>query len=382
MNGHVGPQEEGTARRWRDAMQTCRSILTTNEALRSKFGIRNKKNGKNNVLKYGGNVSNARKRVVQELLRDLAAVVTGLRTGVLLSHIHDEAFGCAIQHCIQVMWDAMQQQEAEEEEAEKKKKQVQGTPPPPPQPQQQLGGNMCKTKDQEHIILLLTSLVDEGSLLVVSLTALKHTPYPKGVVFCNTATGKLEGLIEPAWADYSEQEALEQCFGSIHDALMAEQVATMLPEREHLANRGLTTGAMVLDSCLSRHGILLGENGYPSIPTLYGWMLGYPVTYVIVGAEHAGRVSRSLSATTCVFYSVRTRMQSIYLDDNGDDDQPNQEEVMAFSVPQALVLQEEKQGDAMCVEHLSAWKQRLSCQHTCWAPPACDTFSAMTGILI
>jgi hypothetical protein len=222
--------------------------------------------------------------------------------------------------------------------------------------------------------------VDEGSLLVVSLTALKHTPYPKGIVFCKNIENP-EGLMEPAWARSSEQEALEQCFRSIHDALMAEQAATtFLQEREHTVDKQAC--AMVLESCLSRHNITLGEGGYPSIPTLYGWMLGYPVTYVVVGAEHASSVSRSLSATTCVFYSVRTRMHSICTgDDDARDHEQETEEVMAFSVPQRLLLQQ--QEDA-CDEHLSAWQQRLSCQkhEWCWAPPLCDTFSTMTGILI
>lgn len=361
-------------------MQTCRSILNRSLGSRSRYdtGSSKKENKDSFRICHGSSVgyrggrhaSRFRNRIagvkIDVLLRDLAAVVTGLRTGVLLSHLHQESE--AIYHCIRVMCDAISQKRCPIDHDQEQV--VVGTT-----------GRGEKEGDQtQHTdILLLTSLVDEGSLLVVSLTALKHTPYPKGIVFCKNIENP-EGLMEPAWASSSEQEALEQCFRSIHDALMSEQAATtFLQEREHTVDKQAC--AMVLESCLSRHNITLGEGGYPSIPTLYGWMLGYPVTYVVVGAEHASSVSRSLSATTCVFYSVRTRMHSICSGDDARDHEQETEEVMAFSVPQRLLLQQ--QEDA-CNEHLSAWQQRLSCQkhEWCWAPPLCDTFSTMTGILI
>lgn len=364
-------------------MQTCRSILNRSLVSRSRYDTGSSKKVENkdsfktchgSSVGYRGKKHASRFRnriagVIDVLLRDLAAVVTGLRTGVLLSHLHQDSE--AICHCIRVMCDAISQKRSligqEQEQV------VVGT----------TGRGEKEGKKLQHThILLLRSLVDEGSLLVVSLTALKHTPYPKGIVFCKNIENP-EGLMEPAWARSSEQVALEQCFRSIHDALMAEQAATtFLQEREHAVDNQAC--AMVLESCLSRHNITLGEGGYPSLPTLYGWMLGYPVTYVVVGAEHASSVSRSLSATTCVFYSVRTRMHSICRGDDDDDDaryhEQETEEVMAFSVPQRLLLQQE---DA-CDEHLSAWQQRLSSQkhEWCWAPPLCDTFSTMTGILI
>ena len=381
MDSHVerrgeGDEEKGGVARWRHAMQTCRSIL--NRSLRSRYDTSSSRHRKNNAITCRGNASvgcrggrhvgSFRNRIVIEvLLRDLAAVVTGLRTGVLLSHLHQESesFECDIYHCVRVMCDAICPQRVIDQE-----QQVDGTT---------RGEEEEEDQKQQHI-LLLTSLVDEGSLLVVSLAALKHTPYPKGIVFCKN-TKNPEGLMEPAWARSSEQEALEQCFRSIHDALMVELAATTPREREHMVDN--ETRTMVLESCLSRHKISLGEGGYPSIPTLYGWMLGYPVTYVVVGAEHASSVSRSLSATTCVFYSVRTRMHSIYVNNHDaryheQQTEGETEEVMAFSVPQGLLQQED------ACEHLSAWQQRLSCtcQHECWAPPLCDTFSTMTGILI
>eukprot|EP00889_Picochlorum_renovo_P007800 jgi/Picre1/34830/NNA_002296.t1 len=166
--------EEGLLARWRHAMQTCRSILNRSLSSRSRYdtGSSKKENkdsfrtchGSSVGYRSGRHASRFRNRIagvkIDVLLRDLAAVVTGLRTGVLLSHLHQESE--AICHCIRVMCDAISQKRSlidhEEEQV------VVGTT-----------GRGEKQGDQtQHTdILILRSLVDEGSLLVVSLTALE-----------------------------------------------------------------------------------------------------------------------------------------------------------------------------------------------------------------
>jgi hypothetical protein len=86
-----------------------------------------------------------------------------------------------------------------------------------------------------------------------------------------------------------------------------------------------------------------------SLPTVYGYILGYPCTFEILSREHGAAVSRWLSSSVLVFYYYRARHR-VYSQRLGDDSV-----LLSFSVPKELVESPGRDWAGL----LRAWRREM-----------------------
>ncbi|MEO2192620.1 MAG: DUF4504 domain-containing protein [bacterium] len=164
-----------------------------------------------------------------------------------------------------------------------------------------------------HAIRILNS--DDCLLVVDTQTLAAGWPMPRGIRFADDVV---------RWMDGSEQSNLERQLKALA-ALLAENAPQDLETRLHHA------------------GIAV------SLPTVYGYVLGYPCTYEILSREHAAIVSRWLSSATLVFYHCRVR--------RGEPDNDALPVLLTFSVPRQLVDVADLSGSERGEQ--SEWKRWL-----------------------
>lgn len=218
---------------------------------------------------------------VNVLLRDVMAVVLGPRSAALLSYLHGHG-----QNTIRAMREVI---DAINDDAKGIRN---GTA--------QVGIMLC-----------------DGCLLLVRVDRLKDRAMPRGISFVRAPSSK-STVVTPRWMTEKEQMALEESLNEIVACLESQWI----PE-----------DGMDLDDCLSQqHNIVLGLDGAPCPPTLYGWMLGYPVTYCVESQEHASQVSTCLSSDGLILYTFQARLNVVGMNDIPEDF----DTLMSFSIPQSI----------------------------------------------
>jgi hypothetical protein len=99
------------------------------------------------------------------------------------------------------------------------------------------------------------------------------------------------------------------------------------------------------------------------MPTMNGWLLGYPVVYQLADAEQAERASRALSASTLLLHRVTLRCR---LQLGQQQAAPGPGGVLcAFSVPDELLCEEVEGRIARWLDGLRAAAGRAGV----WAEP-------------
>jgi hypothetical protein len=114
-------------------------------------------------------------------------------------------------------------------------------------------------------------------------------------------------------------------------------------------------------------------------PTLYGCLLGYPVTYVVRDEDHARRIVRCLSTCTLVYHTLHTQplIDRDIIPFSNQVDLDEFETIMSFSVPK----------DSIYDNAVNEWHESMAKQHQ-WSgkvwrfPLRSSTFSGMRGIML
>ena len=179
-----------------------------------------------------------------------------------------------------------------------------------------------------HAIRIFNS--DDCLLVVDTETLGAGWPMPRGIRFADDVV---------RWMNDSEQSALE------HQLIALAAL---------LAGNGQGGDACSpsedLETSLQGAGIAV------SIPTVYGYVLGYPCTYEIISREHATMVSRWLSSAHLVFYYCRVRR-------GGETDNAALPVLLSFSVPKQLVESREegsKWNESSERNEWNEWKRCLA----------------------
>lgn len=159
-----------------------------------------------------------------------------------------------------------------------------------------------------HAIRLLVS--DDCLLAVDCETLASWTPLPRGIRFVDNAV---------RWMDEGEQAGLVRRLERLRGRFCELSTSTTSYTLEAF-----------LDDCEGSLSL--------SLPTVYGYILGYPCTYEVMDRAHAGVVSRWLSSSTLVFYYCREGGREHVL--------------LSFSVPKLLLLED---ADATRGGWLAGW---------------------------
>ena len=162
-----------------------------------------------------------------------------------------------------------------------------------------------------HAIRLLVS--DDCLLAVDCDTLASWMPLPRGIRFVDD---------DVRWMDEGEQAGLVRRLERLRGRLC--ELSSMAPSTA----TSYTLEAFLADDC---------ERAL-SLPTVYGYILGYPCTYEVMDRAHAGVVSRWLSSSTLVFYYCREGGREHVL--------------LSFSVPKPLLLAD---ADATRGGWLAGW---------------------------
>lgn len=139
------------------------------------------------------------------------------------------------------------------------------------------------------------------------------------------------------------------------------------------------------------------------MPTVNGWLLGYPLTYHVKSIEHAEKVGRFLSSTTLSWYSVRADLRlklkdekptaslsekrQIQLTIDHIHRAANSTQLLGFSIPKYLILN--KDSEEWWNGEIEKWKNNLivlaNNEHhdqRYWTEPQLFVESRMTGVLL
>ena len=257
---------------------------------------------------------------VHLMLRDTLAVVCGPRSAALLSYVHGHG-----QHTIHALREIIGMMERD---------------------------IVIGKKGEVSIV------VSDGCLVLLKVDQLRDRATPRGIAFLHehqhNERSRDGGSMRPSWMTESEQQALDESFHRIVGCLASSLSTNM--------------DGMDMEQCLLEQGITLGINGAPCPPTLYGWMLGYPVTYHVVNEDHALQVSRCLSSDTLVLYTLQTRPHVMEeIDDT----------LMSFSIPQSL------HGE-MTEDMVETWTKaiRCDCHQGLWSSPLVTKASKRVGSVV
>jgi len=253
------------------------------------------------------------------VVRDVLAVVWGPRSGVLLSYVHGHGENTirALRKVVEMMKSDLQylvDSAADWCQSNNNEKE--------------------KMKNKGHVSVM----VFDGCLLLIRVDRLLDRVMPRGISFVENDDS---GILSPGWMTEGEQDALEASFQRIIGCLLS-----FCSEEQD---------GLDMERCFVDHDIFLGIDGAPCPPTLYGWLLGYPVTYQVTSADHAAQVSRCLSCNTLVLYSLRAMPRVMY---GGEDT------LMSFSIPQCL------HGD-VAEDIVRTWMEdmRGECHQELWSSP-------------
>lgn len=257
---------------------------------------------------------------VHLMLRDTLAVVCGPRSAALLSYVHGHG-----QHTIHALREIIGMMERDV---------------------------MVERKGEVSI------MVSDGCLVLLKVDRLRDRAIPRGISFLHenqhNERWRDGGSMKPSWMTEREQQALDESFHRIVGCL-----ASSLPPN---------MDGMDMEQCLLEKGITLGIDGAPCPPTLYGWMLGYPVTYHVVSEDHALQVSRCLSSDTLILYTLQTRPRAMEeIDDT----------LMSFSIPQSL------HGE-MTDDMVETWTETIcrDCDQELWSSPLVTKTSKRVGSVV
>jgi hypothetical protein len=263
---------------------------------------------------------NVKASVIHTLIRDVVAVVSGLRTGAQLNYMPyapSETYIRSLRSLCLKITDAI---------------------------------SKCIRAAQPVMLVEC-----DGCILVLSKDALAQfaeqaRPLPRGIGFDLDNKGILS---QPSWVSIQEQAQVDTFISHMASRILSMDTHDTLPS---------------LDLC----------NEAYAPPTLYGCLLGYPVTYVVRDEDHAGRIARCLSTCTLVYHSVHA--QALIHRDILPIDQMDMDEfetIMSFSVPQ----------DSIYEAVVNQWHETMAKQHQ-WSgrvwrfPLRSSTFSTMRGIML
>jgi hypothetical protein len=150
---------------------------------------------------------------------------------------------------------------------------------------------------------------------------------PKLVLFASSASS--DNACEPRWATHDEASALHVRFRHVQTYMFkcSDESSQQVPR-------------VSLDT----------ETTALTLPTLNGWLLGYPAVYVVHDQQHAQIASRCLSSSTLVLRKYFSSLRGV---ENGEQQAP----VLAFSLPASL------DDDVTWHAHLEAWTAALRQRH-------------------
>ncbi len=184
-----------------------------------------------------------------------------------------------------------------------------------------------------HAIRILNS--DDCPLVVDTEALAAGWPMPRGIRFADE---------DVRWMNDSEQKALEGQLKALAALLVEDRPGGHAPFED-------------LETSLHDASLAV------SIPTVYGYVLGYPCTYEVLSREHAASVSRWLSSATLLLYNCRIR--------HGEDGERAALPVLlSFSVPKQLVEsfheeEEEEEEEERCKGWLSGWRDGMVARAPC-----------------
>lgn len=214
---------------------------------------------------------------------------------------------------------------------------------------------------QLHVAVKLCVAVVTDCCLVVNAAALPQAA-PMFICF---APGTSGGGLAAQWASKSESSDTWQQLQRVREALLAPQSASVDAHRLPIVH------LHQLPAC-------------PCMPTVNGYLLGYPAVYVVHDLEEAQAASRCLSATTLCLHTVQAQLSlpskgaSVgKLDSAGSS-------LLAFSVPAQLC------GSSAWVAALQAWQQGMQARrglavqsgYVPWGAVRLEQTSCMRGIAL
>ena len=263
---------------------------------------------------------NVRSSVIHTLIRDIIAVVSGLRTGAQLNYMPyapSETYIRSLRSVCLKIEDAM-----------------------------------SKSIVAGKRVMLVEC---DGCILVLSKDALAQfaeqtRPLPRGIGFDLDNTGV---VLQPSWVSAQEQVQVDMFISNMAARILSMDTPGSLPSLD------------------------LHDAAYAP-PTLYGCVLGYPVTYVVRDEDQAGRVARCLSTCTLVYHTLHA--QALIDRDIlplGQMDIDDFETLMSFSVPQDSIY------DSVVNEWHEAMAKQQQWSGRVWRfPLRTSTFSSMRGIML
>ncbi|KAL4525018.1 hypothetical protein Ndes2526B_g07199 [Nannochloris sp. 'desiccata'] len=139
------------------------------------------------------------------------------------------------------------------------------------------------------------------------------------------------------WANSSEEAAMQNNLFALRYAVLA-QLPPLLATRVPIIDLDAISRTLEV-----------------TMPTLNGWLLGYPVCYAVHDMANAESASRCLCTTTLKLYSVFTKLEKILASKESKDAVVSP--LFAFSVPMQLVESDRWQ------ERKHQWEETLRKRH-------------------
>lgn len=193
----------------------------------------------------------------------------------------------------------------------------------------------------------------ESCCLPVRMDSLRDAPLPKLISFLTSP----EGSTVPQWTEHATQMEVHAAMNRIKHAI------TIQAEKS---------------KCLGIDALI-----HPlTMPTINGWILGYPVSYLVHSVDEAEKASRVLSTSTLQVYRAYSCLHT--LGNQHLQDLP----LLSFSLPESLLNQSFGEGD--CESAWSTvyedWKSRLAeavaQSHCVWDPLHIQSNTTMTGVIL
>jgi hypothetical protein len=239
-------------------------------------------------------------------------------------------------------------------------------------------------------------LVDQNCILVARTDTLLDSdrlPFPLCVGF---GARDDDGVFKAYWLDGEERNGLVKQIELLRTSIKSTITAT---------TNNAACPAVVIDL----QSLMMDDQfDLLQMPTVNGWLLGYPLTYQVKSIEHAEKIGRFLSSTTLSWYSVRTDLQfkvegreatTTRLGDKKKIERTidlihrtaNTTQLLGFSVPKYLIDKDRKEWWDVVME---TWKKdnlvisltnknnKHHNQGTYWTEPQLFVESRMTGVLL
>ncbi|MCL7045468.1 hypothetical protein MKW94_008229 [Papaver nudicaule] len=158
-----------------------------------------------------------------------------------------------------------------------------------------------------------------------------------------------------------ELVSVQRFFSTVFPADGMDQELFPCPRMDHVVNNKSLVGEIITSQSYSDVIDLscCMQDCQVTIPTLNGWLLGYPVVYLF-GKEHISDSIYNLSTKSLQLFQI-----SIHRSGGTSSSGPLQEELLSFSVPHSLSMEGENEpwAEAFLVRMLAKLD---TCKHV-WA---------------